>query len=685
MFVPRETRERHDAGDDDLSVRRLGWARALVGARVRPSKSPRLDAPTPKRRGAYACDPPWRGDAPYLPLRLRSGSRGLTHAGIAPSFFLVASPTFGASEAGRAHDDARAMASTQATALCARASAPGTLPSRARSSTARASARRRDVVHRVAPEVSRSSGGVCHGDGSARSERWRPGASRRRLDVSARARISPDDNWYDAPSSSNFINVRSEDELRDVMRAAYGNARASTLLVVEFYAKWCNSCRRLYPRLCKLAAQEQDVLFVKIEFDECKDLCRKLGVVKLPYFHIYNGSGSRLADFAASLDPVKFRRLTDAIDANRGLRCAVPGKTNTADPSTTLLPSLVKLHHVTFEWRGGGDDAMIVGDPSGGWTHTLALDAVNDPIDGGPTHAVTCILPTGTYRFKFIVDGEWRAEAAYPVVADADDNVNNEIFVGAASWPFQWVQVPGAAPPGPPGNASSVPVALDLAVPEPHVAERNGVGGSRARETLRRRSPPGAGSGSSGAGSGSSGAGSGSSGAGSGSSGAGRVADPRSAKPPSAKPNKSAMAAPVSPGVAKIEVAESKKQTRAFDPAYKPPASKSTPPTTESWPKKVAVSAENFSTKKQHDERVAEEAAQAFRALKFQREEAANAAANAAAGKQSSIFPGAAPVPSATPAPVSRADLLTLEERVARLEKLLADRGIGEDQWLNEG
>ena len=86
MFVPRETRERHDAGDDDLSVRRLGWARALVGARVRPSKSPRLDAPTPKRRGAYACDPPWRGDAPYLPLRLRSGSCGLTHAGIAPSF-----------------------------------------------------------------------------------------------------------------------------------------------------------------------------------------------------------------------------------------------------------------------------------------------------------------------------------------------------------------------------------------------------------------------------------------------------------------------------------------------------------------------------------------------------------------------------------------------------------------------
>ena len=48
----------------------------------------------------------------------------------------------------------------------------------------------------------------------------------------------PAARWYDAPAPSNFISVRSEEELRDVMRAAYGNARASTLLVVEFYAKW---------------------------------------------------------------------------------------------------------------------------------------------------------------------------------------------------------------------------------------------------------------------------------------------------------------------------------------------------------------------------------------------------------------------------------------------------------------
>ena len=96
------------------------------------------------------------------------------------------------------------------------------------------------------------------------------------------------------------------------------------------------------------------VLFVKVEFDECKDLCRKLGVVKLPYFHVYNGSGSRLADFASSLDPTKFKGLTDAIEANRGIRCALPAnKSETQEQwqDDAYLSSLVKLHHVTFVAR----------------------------------------------------------------------------------------------------------------------------------------------------------------------------------------------------------------------------------------------------------------------------------------------------------------------------------------------
>ena len=119
---------------------------------------------------------------------------------------------------------------------------------------------------------------------------------------------------------------------------------------------------------------------------------------------------------------------------------------------------MVKLHHVTFAWRGGGDDVMVTGDPAGGWTHTLTMTKVHGADGDGAsnddksskddtsvTHVATCILPTGTFRFKFIVDGVWTVDPNYPIIADEAENVNNEIFVGAAHWPFQWVQMPTAA------------------------------------------------------------------------------------------------------------------------------------------------------------------------------------------------------------------------------------------------
>lgn len=533
-----------------------------------------------------------------------------------------------------------------------------------------------------------------------------------------------DPGWWDTPVTSNFIDVTSEAELRDVMRAAYGNERASTLLVVEFYGKWCNSCRRLYPALKKLAKREQDVLFVKIDFDNCKDLCRKLGVVKLPYFHVYNGSGSRLADFASSLDPVKFKRLTDAIETNKSLRCVLkPGETQGNDsnaPSTNA--SLVKLHHVTFNWRGGGTHVMIAGDVAGGWTHTLSLSkrknsdkgdaqgsnqgpneaSTNNPMDSHPTHSVTAILPTGTFRFKFVVDGEWLTEPSYPTVCDGDANKNNELFVGAASWPFEWVRVPSASPAGPVGRIENVPVALtDVTTTDAVV---------KPMHTNLSNSPVSKQSGND-------------------------VMDHR----------RSPLAAPVSPGVAKIEAENAKRaSSKPFDENVKPPVAKAKmppfepsirlptvssdaatrpyepaeaspfppavpasersytdseqseqAPTEKPQPqpfeiKKIKVDAGDFSTKSEHDKKVDEERAQAFRSLEFRRKEERKQDKFMAVkplGPYSAIglAPSRAPVPVATLA-ASKAELLTLEDRVKRLEQVLENHGIGvEDQWLREG
>ena len=89
--------------------------------------------------------------------------------------------------------------------------------------------------------------------------------------------------------------------------------------------------------------------------------------------------------------------------------------------------------------------------------------------------------------------------------------------------------------------------------------------------------------------------------------------------------------------------------------------------------------------------KVREETAQAFLALEFRRKEARKAASsreNKPLGPYSavSVAPSSAPVPVATPAPATRADLLTLEDRVRRLETILRNHCIGaEDEWLREG
>jgi thiol-disulfide isomerase/thioredoxin len=486
----------------------------------------------------------------------------------------------------------------------------------------------------------------------------------------------PAARWYDAPAPSNFISVRSEEELRDVMRAAYGNARASTLLVVEFYAKWCASCRRLYPRLTKLAAQEQDVLFVKIEFDECKELCRKLGVVKLPYFHVYNGSGSRLADFASSLEPTKFKRLTDAIEENRATRCALPH--NVVDPDDAAhdveyLRSLVKLHHVTFAWRGGGRDVMIAGDVAGGWTHTLSLtrrsksDVFGDLYDGGSAdgsieddddefvHAVTCLLPTGTFRFKFIVDGEWTCEPNYPIVADAQENVNNEIFVGPASWPFEWVAVPTKAPSGPPAPLRPTPIAL-LDMHEPSARNAANAGVEVSTKKFQRRKLPG------------------------GDDDAVKALYGQSAK--KSDNVKDGWKPEDYPKYAHHDDAPPQ-------PPKSPPEEKKEEKIEEedtSFPRKVKVSSDDFMTKREHDAKVAEdilnsgtagpsETAAAFARLKFTRDEKAAQEKTLAKGGERAVRPSDGELKEAR-------SLKSVEERLARIERLLEERG---EMGLNEG
>ena len=378
---------------------------------------------------------------------------------------------------------------------------------------------------------------------------------------------------------------------------------------------------------------------------------------------------------------------------------------------------MVKLHHVTFAWRGGGDDVMVTGDPAGGWTHTLTMTKVHseaggdgasnddtsskDKDDTSVTHVATCILPTGTFRFKFIVDGVWTVDPNYPIIADEAENVNNEIFVGAAHWPFQWVQMPTAAPPGPAGGGVNYsPVALDMHVPDRETAAAAGVakvgksGRDRRVRDFKESDADAARE---------------------------RMAEKRRAdaerarelysssknrsgivtssidkfRPPSTDeddPENPDDGSDVSGGSGNTS-GDASGDASGGESSLEPTSSVANNSVSQggpkvgagsSFPKKVAVSKKNYTTKSEHDDAVERERTAAFERLKFMRAERDAQASNPSAPGYVNPSEGEGVV-AASPAAATRRDLLTLEERVTRVERILNSNNLTEEQWLNEG
>ena len=56
------------------------------------------------------------------------------------------------------------------------------------------------------------------------------------------------------------------------------------LVVTDFFAKWCGPCKKMAPIFKKLAKEQKDVLFCKIDVEECKDLAKQYRIGSYPTF-----------------------------------------------------------------------------------------------------------------------------------------------------------------------------------------------------------------------------------------------------------------------------------------------------------------------------------------------------------------------------------------------------------------
>lgn len=74
-------------------------------------------------------------------------------------------------------------------------------------------------------------------------------------------------------------------------------------VVIDFWASWCSPCMHLIPELEKMAEYYKDkVMFLKVNADKEKELCRKFNVVALPTLLFIPVSGEPIIEVGATPD-----------------------------------------------------------------------------------------------------------------------------------------------------------------------------------------------------------------------------------------------------------------------------------------------------------------------------------------------------------------------------------------------
>lgn len=62
------------------------------------------------------------------------------------------------------------------------------------------------------------------------------------------------------------------------MQVALLEQNTDRLVMIEFFAPWCASCKALYPKLSKLCHENPNIVIGKVNFEDNREIAKKLGV-----------------------------------------------------------------------------------------------------------------------------------------------------------------------------------------------------------------------------------------------------------------------------------------------------------------------------------------------------------------------------------------------------------------------
>merc|ERR1712055_85046 len=101
--------------------------------------------------------------------------------------------------------------------------------------------------------------------------------------------------------------VASKDDFDGQMKQAGGK-----LVVVDFFAVWCGPCKMIAPKLEAMDAEMADVVFLKVDVDECEELAMEYQISCMPTFLFFK-NGEKVATFSGANEA----KIKETIEGNR--------------------------------------------------------------------------------------------------------------------------------------------------------------------------------------------------------------------------------------------------------------------------------------------------------------------------------------------------------------------------------
>ena len=76
-------------------------------------------------------------------------------------------------------------------------------------------------------------------------------------------------------------------------------------VVIDFFATWCNPCKKIAPAFIELANQYKDIVFLKVDVDEAEKIAESFSVSSLPTFLFLNNGNEYKQVIGADINELK--------------------------------------------------------------------------------------------------------------------------------------------------------------------------------------------------------------------------------------------------------------------------------------------------------------------------------------------------------------------------------------------